>query len=590
MGLLQLYRFGPADHRLRKGYVIAGPEPARVQREIAKRLQNDGLFPTSSMERRPRALWIDTGFFTAHNAKARRTTADTLARSVAAAADEAIRHGASIQAAGLAVPKTGERWEQSLCGDIHYLECLQSETMEVLTNRLRELSPLLIAVGARGALGNSGLVRNGSERFIRSSDHIAAQWFASVSDAHVDRVLRQMRIEKGISRDDLLDVRPTSLDGRPVVEVRCIDAQIFPTTSLSHSIFLQAVSLAAQRHASRGRRVGHLPQRMVDRNRARAVASGLDASFEIESPVNKKRGVSTGKRRKGTEMPARLLLSQELQNLLPEFRSLEVEPIEYFALSAPTTRRARSAQLVRTENEMVRALLASDSDPGVRDSFQKILTSAPHLKKEALVEYNRECNLLEPLISTWGRTLDPRTTESGHKTAGSSQVDAKRGGSKPNKGERQRRGPSNAQKQLVDSLGGLPIEGRARAIREALTLFTEAGGTSLSGSFKLMSRDQAKEVRKALRPDKRHQLKADARDVSTWSSSVLKNATEIAINRGRSSVRVEAEEKRVLDSLSTRLVAAAPSDVLVFVLSRWNGSDSKMGMFELLLVKPAVVK
>src|SRR5205823_1712999 len=108
-------------------------------------------------------------------------------------------------------------------------------------------------------------------------------YLASASQTHLSRVRDSLRRDEGVSRLELMDINPIGLpDLIPNVAVRCLDAQILPATVLAHAILVQALAMRARLLEREGRRVPAVAQHVLDRNRSRAISTGLASSFDEE--------------------------------------------------------------------------------------------------------------------------------------------------------------------------------------------------------------------------------------------------------------------------------------------------------------------
>ena len=177
-------------------------------------------------------------------------------------------------------------------GDLHMVEVLSAVEQEVLCNLLRGWVPALIALAGRG-LTSAGRPpdRTGSRWLAQSNSHLATRYLTSTARDHLDRVKADLRRREGVARLDRMDVAPgTRADGTPVVLVRCLDSAATLASTRAHALLVSALTLHARRLVRDGRRTGNTPQRLLEENRARAVADGLKARFSVEQGKAGQRG------------------------------------------------------------------------------------------------------------------------------------------------------------------------------------------------------------------------------------------------------------------------------------------------------------
>jgi len=184
-------------------------------------------------------------------------------------------------------------------GDVHRLEAADEAELEVLCNLLRRHTAVLIALAGRAVSGPGAAGdRVGSRWLADSREHLAARYVGSAAPGHLDRVRAQLRRE-GIADLERMDVAPVPAPDAAggYALVRCLDAQTSLGDLRALMLLLAALGLRARRMVRGGRREAGTPQRVVERNRTRAVAEGLRARFETtaEQP----------KRGKGTRRDAR---------------------------------------------------------------------------------------------------------------------------------------------------------------------------------------------------------------------------------------------------------------------------------------------
>jgi hypothetical protein len=218
--------------------------------------------------------------------------------------------------------------------DRHVLEVGSTAEQTVLCNLVRRYSPLLIALTGRSA---AGVRRLGGARDQVAARHLDAAdaEFRMLLEAHLRRV-------EGFEAIDRTDVHPSAEpDGTPTVVVQCIDAAATLAGARAHALLLAAFALRARRLVQDGVAVEPVAQRVVDENRARAVASGLRAR-----PADDGRSTLRGRTR---ELLADVL-AVELDNL-------DTQPEELFPILAPVERLADDdSVLTGTPDAVSRAL------------------------------------------------------------------------------------------------------------------------------------------------------------------------------------------------------------------------------------------
>ncbi|MEU2711911.1 hypothetical protein [Streptomyces sp. NPDC007205] len=305
---------------------------------------------------------------------ARREGFDALARAVDTVATAATQAGGLLTAPGLSLDGS----VVPLDGDTHWLEATDPVEQEVLCNLLRRHSPLLIAIAGRGSFVPGGRRdRIGSRWLADSREHLAARFLASVSQRHLYRVQAELRRRDGISHLDRMDVAPVVGDG--TVLVRCLDAQVSLAETRAHVLLLSALALRARALVKEGRREGHVPQRLLEENRARAISDGLRAGLaEDRRPRDRDRDrhdqPARNQNPQERKVPARQAVRVLLDDLVPEFSRLDATPEEILPLlclvELPGGQSLRAQDLFaqsgrsgRVPPETVREML-TDSRPG----------------------------------------------------------------------------------------------------------------------------------------------------------------------------------------------------------------------------------
>jgi hypothetical protein len=361
--LIKVYRDGPSRQRLRKGFVVTGKRAADVIGEVAQRFQVRGLnqaFPQIQIgvdSKFPKCIWLDTGAVWLHTSKARSEIFDQLARAAKELRDriEALGGGFCSNAV---FPVGDFQSRDATCGDDHFVETIDDIEREVFCNLTRRYTPLLIALSGRAAASAANIERLSSCRLSTSTRHFAARYFGSVSARHMDRVKRELRREEGVSRTDLLDVNPeaTLADSVMGVHVRCIDAQLLLSSSRAHSILCEALLIRSRSLVRQGRRVGNTRQRVINRNRSRAIIDGLTARME-EDVQTGVRGANQGRNHNLEALTSATdAVIDMLVGLQDELRVLEVSYDEIACLILGISLRRMGLAGIRNENDFLRAI------------------------------------------------------------------------------------------------------------------------------------------------------------------------------------------------------------------------------------------
>jgi hypothetical protein len=349
--LVSVYRDGPLRSGLSKGYVLVTDQPAQVVKTVAQDTRLIAALKLHRMrvrtdQRHPAAVWIDTGPIWLTDPRARAAMLKALADTVSELAAAVGRCGAAlVPSASMGAAR--DRWSW-LCEDRHSVEVVNQRQREVCSNLFRRWVPVLIALTGRAAFGGLLADPHGSRRLADASDQVPVRYIASASEMHLERVRQALRRDEGVPRLDVMDIDPLGDDsvGMPNVTVRCVDAQTFPATALSHAVLLQALAMQARRSEKQGRREPAVPQPMLDRNRSRAVASGLSAMFE-EEKARARRGAAEVATRTAVDA-----LMSLIRGLLPELRAMEVSAAELMPAVAGVSLRNYYPDAVRTENDL----------------------------------------------------------------------------------------------------------------------------------------------------------------------------------------------------------------------------------------------
>lgn len=393
--LVSVYRNGPLRNGLCKGYVLVGDDPARVRATASRDPGLRAVLDRYRMEvqedaRQPYGLWIDTGPVWLVSAEERARLRKALADVTAALA------GAVGRSGGLLLPSAAQaaardRWSW-LCEDRHSVEVSNERQREICSNLFRRWVPELIALSGRAAFGPRLAERHGSRRLADVADQVPARYIASASKIHLERVRQALRRDEGVSGLDVMDINPLgdAHSQLPSVAVRCVDAQAFPATTISHAVLLQALAMQARRREKEGGRIPATRAELLDRNRSRAVAWGLSARLEQDTD-RPGRGPQENRRQPGTATrTAAEQIELLVRELLPELRAMEVTAAEIMPLIGGVALRGYYPDAVRTEND----LFANWRRSGQRDlegpALHAMLGSWDMLAADQITQANTE--------------------------------------------------------------------------------------------------------------------------------------------------------------------------------------------------------
>lgn len=367
--LVGVTRIGSLRQRVAKGFAVTGGvDPGRPGEAIAA-----GPAPVTigAAAGRP-GLWHVTAPLTWLGSP------DSRAQWWSGLARALVETATRVEAAGGALLPTGVpagTGHTTPSGDdLHVIEVASNVEQEVLCNLLREQVPLLVALtGRSGPTGSAG-----SRRLAGSREHVAARYLASTSSHHLARVAAELRRVDGIAQLSRMDVFPsTEPDGTLTVTVRCVDAAASLATARAHALLLAAFGLRARRLVRDGRRLGHLPQRHLEENRARAIARGLRARL-APAPSPGMPGHDGGAATTAPHpAPARdLLRSLLVDSLANELDNLGATPEELFAVIAPLDLPEAGLAHVSTDDDLL-------GDWAANRSAHEFTTIATHVLRDA---------------------------------------------------------------------------------------------------------------------------------------------------------------------------------------------------------------
>jgi hypothetical protein len=474
------------------------------------------------------------------------------------------------------------------------VEVVNERQRELCSNILRRWAPELIALSGRAAFGALVADRHGSRRLADVGDQVPARYIASASKLHLERVRQALRRDEGVSGLDVMDINPIGDEraGMPNVEVRCIDAQAFPATALSHAVLLQALAMQARRKEKDGGRIGAYRQDMLDRNRSRAVASGLSARLEVEagrmdrgSDRGGGRGPGNGRGREEVTVQAAVDQVESLiRELLPELRAMEVTAAELMPVVGGLSLRQYYPDAVRTEND----LFANWRRAGTRmdaPALHALLSSREIIAADQVTQANAQ---LAPggtavVEDFWGDLLQRRET---------------RPRREPRRPEQRHQGPAPGSGQ-APAVGRVPANGRAHgdqsAVREERRALAEAtlkaalsdagtrdaavaavrrhaaaGWHSIVPALRQFEGEDAKRVRRLLRPSGGDVLRLrDGTDIAGQLGKLIMEAVfqsgeafvaiDIPVSeRTAGTVAIDAFRKTLPPDIATVLVTNTP--------------------------------
>jgi hypothetical protein len=433
--LVSLTRIGASHQRFAKTLAVVGADAAAVCRMHGPDI--GGLTVESAPDAPDRlvvrapSLWLGTR--TARDAEFRR-----LADAVGGLADSARRAGAALVAPGVVVGGGAP----VLDGDTHLLDVLSPMEQEVACNLLRAHVPTLIALTGRGVIApGCAPERIGSRWLAESRVHLATRFLDSAAPAHLERVKAELRRRDGVAHLDRMDVAPDPAAG--VVKVRCVDAAASLAALRATALVLAAIAMRARRLVRDGYRAEHVPQRMLEENRARAVAAGLRARFvQVDGrPGGPGRPRGTNARRTAADAARGLLteVAAELRNL--EAGADELAPI---LLGIDLARFGGASGVT---DDMLLREWATGGDAGLVDGCRRALTDptpgGPLLREMRA----RKPGLVAAVLRSWDERIETAVARAGassRRTGGSGKHPDQRarradGGPRRGGGHRDRR-------------------------------------------------------------------------------------------------------------------------------------------------------
>ncbi|MFD9123496.1 hypothetical protein [Kitasatospora sp. NPDC059571] len=577
--LVSLYRDGPLRQRILKGYVVAATNPYERIRPMEGQPIVSGEFGQVLVRcdiRRPGAVWLDSGPVYLYAPQVRARVAGALAQATAALSAEVRSTGGNLLPAAFLADSTASHcW---LVGDLHDVEVLGDIQRELCTNLFRQYTPALIALAGRAAYGPHSTETEGSRRLAEATDQLATHYIHSFSSRHLDRVRESLQRDEGIARLELMDVNPFGdpLDNFDGVSLRMLDAQQLVSSTMAHALLVQALAMRARRIEREGRRVGAIPQPLLDRNRSRAIAHGLSARFEEDQTPG---GTSRPKVKFSTAADACLNL---VSDLLPEFRSLDATFCELSPLVTGLTLQQRDPLTVRNENDLV-----ARWSSGVRLTERELAS--------ALTEPDR---LLADRIGACARESAPGAASVVELTWSSRLAGEADAAPEPRRlsssGERPARPKSRAQvptseKATKALLSALDRFSNGVEVAPLLREYLASGGSSdLDRQLRRLDRERARGYRRQLRPRGQQAVSADALQES-WASGRAAQAVRLAHRNGLALLAVDlpGSERVALAESIRRRIQDCPDSLAPVVLSvaGYATDQGRRARTELLLVR-----
>ncbi|MCC3326183.1 hypothetical protein [Nocardia abscessus] len=421
----------------------------KLQRSSIALSGTGGGFPRVCFNsNRPGCLWIDTGPVWVSDPAQRSAVVGALADVVSAAAERVRQAGGTLLPSGFS---WGAQPHRRLCEDGHSIEVADDLQREILTNLIRRYVPELIALSGRALVVPGRVTGRGSLRLAESKDQVSTRYIASASFRHLRRVEQALRRDDRVSGFAVMDVNPVG-DGElgiPNVSVRCIDAQVFPSSTVAQAVLLQALAVRARIMERDGRRMPAVPQRMLDRNRSNAIAKGMGGEFEREVDEQRKSREQTTARRSAADS-----VSDLLDDLDAELRAMQIEPREILSLVSAPDLAKRHPEFAQTENDLL-AVWSRNRPLGIEE-IAALLRDRATLADDQLTRHNRQVapGSLGTLEAAWRTRL----------TAQPSRRSAPNGRRRPVSAVRQRRSDDEIIRELNELTEQRDMDDRLRAL------------------------------------------------------------------------------------------------------------------------------
>jgi hypothetical protein len=354
--LTRLYHHGPARQGISKGYVVLGTQAERLVQQVVR--EQSSLFPQRksgitlrTSRRSPNVIWFDTGLVWLHTTQAREAVFAGLEAMVSSVALK-VRQDNAVLLPNAVRLNTTDSWKSSLCEDEHRLQTSDELETATLCNLLRFHLSVLIAVSGRAGADPNGVEIIGSRRLSESTQYYAPHYLISASAQHLKRVTQCLRQDEGVPHLYFLDVYPaTDNSGISSVEVNFNDGQMLLSTVRAQALLYQALLIRARRRARVEQSIPAIGQRLLQRNRARAIADGIQARFELEQEDDRK---AKPHLQENKFLRANRALLEIIENLQYEFQVLETEYSELAPIVQGATLRRLGHAALQNENDLLR--------------------------------------------------------------------------------------------------------------------------------------------------------------------------------------------------------------------------------------------
>lgn len=352
--LTRLYRYGATKQNVIKGYIVDGENSAAVISEIVKMPPfriNKTVFHLRTFPRYPNAIFLDSGAKWLHE----RAVRDEFWNEFGYAAThlgEKIKMSGGVLMPNAVRPSAEKSWRDYLCDDIHILQSADELETAVFCNLLRNNLPALIALtGKAGATANSAH-RVGSQRLSEGIQQYTPHHLISATPAYLQRVQNCLRKDYGVQDLNFWDFYPLLNENGQAISValRFNDGQTFLSTVRAQAVLYQALFISARRRARQGRIPPPVDYKILMRNRARAIAEGLQAEFEPELP----RENSRNNQQKNLRKRAASVLLELFGKLRNELQTLEVGYDEIAPLTLGLTLRKMNRKSLSIESDWLK--------------------------------------------------------------------------------------------------------------------------------------------------------------------------------------------------------------------------------------------
>jgi hypothetical protein len=541
--LVSIFRNGPLRVQLLKGFTLDGVESSAVAAACERaQLPPAGTQPIRAVvdDRRPRVIWLDTGPMWQHTPSARDRSFAALGQATEWLADATRRLGGTLLPPGIRT-EHGRPWREHVVGDRHLLEFGSETEREIAVNLFRQWTAAIIGLTGHAGVGPGAIGREGSRRLAESNDHVPTRYLDAGTRTHLGRLAAILERTEGLTRLSVMDIDPAPPVTMDAIEVRMIDGQALLATTRAHSLLLQAIMLMARRMEREGQRVAPGDRRILERNRALAISSGLDT---------RTRGS------KGSEGPTvaaeagRLLriVSTEFPALKPRFD--EVAPmVTGLALGG-------GAGAVRNEIEWWRRIAAIDGHDLPRQAADLVAHAAT--VGDPLTAHNRSVHASRVgfLEQSWAQTLRVEVPE---------------------------QGPSAA-----DALAGLPQRPSRQDVVEPLRAALADGTSTIDDVLRGLGRDKGRDIKTNIRRAAGKPVTLDALPQDWWGTPEGKQAANRARQTGLLVMKIDMAEMddRDLDLATDQLIRASPAGLAAMRLhrARYKAKDTPRNVREIVIV------